>query len=93
LIIDDEIKTLTIAHYIDAFKKEGVRINRTPGYYVHRVDEMIRGDVSIHQVPFPHVLRIVMIMEYDFDNGQNKDALARQVLGDYYEQNKQRLGL
>jgi hypothetical protein len=37
-------------------------------------------------------LQILAITEYDFDNGMDKDALAKQVLGEAgYEENKKRI--
>jgi hypothetical protein len=38
--------------------------------------------------------RLAAIMEYDFDNGQDRDRLAREALGrDLYLSNKKRMGL
>ena len=39
------------------------------------------------------VLMFVAVMEYDFDNGVNKDLLAQKILGlQVYETNRKRFG-
>ena len=43
-------------------------------------------------MPFEQLLQTVAVVEYDFDNGQDKDAMAKKVLGEQgYLKNKQRL--
>ena len=42
--------------------------------------------------PFMNVLSYAAIVEYDFDNGEDKDALARKVLGEeQFTSNRRRL--
>jgi hypothetical protein len=43
------------------------------------------------QRPFGELIQIVAIVDYDFDNGMNKDDLARKVLGEAgFEANRKR---
>jgi len=91
-IIDREIKVLTVAEYIDRFKRAGITIKNTPGHYVDMIDSVAGGDAGYLDAPFMNVLSYAAIVEYDFENGQNKDELARRVLGEAnFQSNKARL--
>ena len=91
-IVDEEIKLLTVSEYIDRFGKLGVRIRKPPGGYVKLIDALANQTVGFLDAPFMNVLSYAAIVEYDFDNGKNKDELARQVLGeDAFRANKQRI--
>lgn len=81
-IIDREIKVLTVAEYIDRFSKMKINIKKSPGFYVQMIDEMVLQNVEMLNIPFGNVLTYVAIMEYDFDNGENKDELAKRTLGE-----------
>ncbi|NTV29056.1 MAG: hypothetical protein HGA80_03130 [Candidatus Omnitrophica bacterium] len=81
-ILDDEIKILTVAEYIDRFKKVGITIKKAPGHYVHVIDSIAAEDAGYLSAPFMNVLSYAAIVEYDFENGQNKDEMARRVLGE-----------
>ena len=93
-MMDDEPKELTVARFIDAFRKKGIYIRKPAGHYVQMIDNMASKNANLLEQPFLNVLRIMAIIEYDYDNGQDKDLMARQVLGtkQAYMQNKQRLG-
>jgi hypothetical protein len=91
-IMDQEIKLLTVAEYIDRFTKVGIRIKGTPGKYAGLIDSMTAQMPGLLEAAFMDVLSYVAIVEYDFDNGQNKDDLARKILGDeQFRANKARL--
>jgi hypothetical protein len=91
-IIDDEIKALTVGEYIDRFAQRGVLIKKSPGHYAKFLDMLVPQMPGILDAPFMNVLSYIAIMEYDFENGQNKDELARQVLGEeIFRSNKARL--
>ncbi|MBP7162845.1 MAG: hypothetical protein KBB26_04860, partial [Candidatus Omnitrophica bacterium] len=64
-------------------------------YYVGLIDSMSRESPDMLTQPFDRVLQIVAIDEYDYENGQDKDMLAYQILGskEAVIQNRQRLGL
>ncbi|MBF0386958.1 MAG: apolipoprotein N-acyltransferase [Candidatus Omnitrophica bacterium] len=92
-IIDREVKLLTVSEFIDRFRKEGIRIGHSPGEYVSKIDALSSSSPEMLQSPFGNLLSYLAVMDYDFDNGQNKDALARKILGEAnYLANKKRLG-
>jgi len=91
LLIDDQSKILTVSEYLDRFHKEGVRINAPPAHYVQSIDQMIAQSPKMLEHPFGELIQIAAIVDYDFDNGMNKDDLARKVLGEEgFEMNKKR---
>ncbi len=91
-IVDREIKLLTVSQFIDRFRKGGIVISHSPGEYVGKIDSVAAGTPEMLNSPFGNLLSYVAIMDYDFENGQNKDELARQVLGDAnFWSNKRRL--
>jgi hypothetical protein len=91
LLMDDQAKLLTVSEYLDRFHKQGVKINAPPTHYVQMIDQITQGNPQMLQRPFGELLQILAIIDYDFDNGMDKDALARAVLGEAgYETNKRR---
>ena len=91
LLIDDQAKVLTVSEYIGRYQKEGVKISAPPSHYVQMIDQIAMQNPQMLQNPFGELLKILAIVDYDFDNGVDKDALARKVLGDAgYEANKKR---
>jgi hypothetical protein len=93
LMMDRAPKEQTVRKYIDFFRQQNVMIRKSPTYYVDLIDQMSEQNPDMLQRPFEDVFRFLAIMEYDFDNGRDPDALAKQVLGDqFYLWNKQRLG-
>jgi hypothetical protein len=92
-IIDPQPKEATIAMYIEWYKQNGMVINKTPSDYVGIIDSMMQNNPEMLKNPFKDILKIVAIIEYDFDNGMNKDMMVQKVLGEQgYQENKQRLG-
>ena len=92
LLPDDQSKLLTVAEYISRFQKQGVKISAPPLHYAQAIDQMAQSNPQMLQRPFGELLQVMAIVEYDFDNGMDKDALAKQVLGDEgYESNKKRI--
>ncbi|MBI3306659.1 MAG: hypothetical protein HYZ84_02475 [Candidatus Omnitrophica bacterium] len=74
-------------------ERENVAITKSPEEYVGKIDAMLSGNESMKTMTLPTLIKIAAVMEYDFYNGQDKEALAQQVLGDQlYQQNKARLG-
>lgn len=91
LLIDDQTKVLTVSEYIDRFHKQGVKISAPPLHYAQMIDEMVKENPQILERPFGELLQILAIVDYDFDNGMDKDVLARKILGDAgYEANRKR---
>jgi hypothetical protein len=92
LLVDNQAKVLTVSEYIDRFHKQGVKINQEPVYYAQMIDQMVTQNPDMLRRPFGELLRMAAIMDYDFDNGMDKDVLAKHVLGPAgFEANKKRL--
>ncbi len=92
LIINREDKQVVVQEFIKDYSAQGVRIQKPAVYYANFIDEMAHGSPEMLEMPFARILQVVAVMEYDFDNGQNKDMLAQKILGpQVYEKNKQRL--
>jgi hypothetical protein len=95
LMIDFEAKEAVVNYYISQYRQEGGHIQKPARHYVELLDSMTSVEPKMLEQPFSNVLRIVAILEYDFDNGQNKDAMAERVLGnpEAVEKNRLRLGI
>ncbi|MFA5088703.1 MAG: hypothetical protein WC552_06685 [Candidatus Omnitrophota bacterium] len=94
LIIDQVSKEMIVAHYIGLFRQKGITLRKLPPHYAGLIDSMSEGNPSLLRKPFAEILQILAILEYDFDNGQNKDAMALKILGQAgFAENKKRLGL
>ena len=90
-LADEKAKLLTVSEYISRFQKEGVKIKQPPLHYVQMIDQLTTQNPQMLQRPFGDMLQVLAIIEYDFDNGMNKDDLAKKVLGEAgFAQNKQR---
>jgi hypothetical protein len=88
---DDKAKVLTVSEYIQRFSDEGAHISQPPEHYAQMIDQMSGQNPDMLNMPFGQLLQIMAIIEYDFDNGMDKDALAKKVLGESgYEANKKR---
>ena len=93
LLIDNQAKAQTVGEYMDRFAKEGVKIQSPAIEYVHMIDDMAIQNPALLTRPFKDILQLVAIMQYDFDNGINRDLLAKKMLGEgMYLANKKRLG-
>ncbi len=79
LLIDKKAKGVTIKHYIDELAKEGGVVRKDPLYYAQVIDDMARQNPQMLDQPFKDVLRIVAIIDYDYDNGQDKDMMAHKI--------------
>lgn len=92
LIIDTSAKEMVMAHYIDQFRQQGITIQNPPALYVNAIDTMSESDREMLKQPFENILRVIAIIEYDFDNGQDKNKMALQILGEKgFQENKERL--
>lgn len=93
-ISDVNYKNLVVSQHIERYRQEGALIRKPAAYYAQFITTMGEGNPALLSRPFSELLRLAAIMEYDFENGQNKDALARSVLGDdMYKVNRKRLGM
>lgn len=94
LIMDYTPKEVTVARYIRLYAEGGIYIRKSTNHYVKLVDSMAKESPDLLKSPFREILRFIAIMEYDFDNGQDRDTLALQALGKkLYQDNRIRLGI
>lgn len=95
LIIDPQPKLGVVEYYVHQFQEQGITIQQPAGHYVELIDGAAQASPEMLDQPMANVLRVLAILEYDFDNGQNKDALALKILGTQQAvaENKKRLGL
>lgn len=92
LIINTQDKQIVVEEFIKKYSSQGISIRKPAGYYANFIDELSKGSPAMLEMSFDRVLQVVAVMEYDFDNGQNKDMLAQKILGPkFYETNKKRL--
>ncbi len=70
-----------------------VGIKKHPSFYAQKIDERIAADPGMQSQPLDRVLMVLAVMEYDFANGEDPEALAQRVLGTVlYEANKKTHG-
>lgn len=95
LIIDRPVKVMVVNYFIKEFAQKGITISKPASHYVSLIDGMAQQTPEMLNRPFSQVLEVVAIIEYDFGNGQNKDAMALKVLGSRQavEADRKRLGL
>ncbi|MBF0385993.1 MAG: hypothetical protein HQL27_09000 [Candidatus Omnitrophica bacterium] len=92
-IADEGAKLKTVEMYISWYAQQGVKMRKPPEEYVFLIDDIAENNSPMLNGSFRDLLKMVAIIEYDFDNGMDKDSLARQVLGEReYQKNRQRLG-
>ena len=91
---DPRAKALILSRYIDLYRRFDTVIEKSPMHYANLIDSMARENPSMFVQPLDQILRVVAILEYDYDNGENKDGLARSILdGAGFSENKRRLGI
>ncbi len=95
LIIDMEAKVMIVSEFIKRYHNQKVNINKPSQHYAELIDSMVSSSPAMLNQPLEQILKIVAVIEYDFNNGQDKDALALKILGtrEAVLQNKKRLGL
>lgn len=88
----DSNRGLAISYFVNEYKKKGTAIKKSPNHYAVMITGMTSQNPALLKLPFERLLQTVAIIEYDFDNGQDKDALAKKILGEAgYLRNKKRL--
>jgi hypothetical protein len=89
--LDQTIKVRAVEGFLLLLKtQEKANIQKPADYYVGRLDEMLQQNPRAAQ-NIPTLLKMMAVMDYDFDNGQDKEQLAKDYLGKLYEANKARL--
>src|SRR5262249_24543794 len=93
LLIDNDAKVRTVSEYIERYRARGVKISKPPAHYAKMLDDMTRQDPQALLQPFGQILQMMAIMEYDLDNGMDREMMAQRLLGPQgYISNKKRLG-
>jgi len=95
LIIDKDAKEMVVVQYIEQYRQKGIIINNSSSVYAEMINGMAQESPEMLNLPFAKILMVAAIMQYDFNNGEDKDALALKILGSYdaVKKNKERLGL
>jgi hypothetical protein len=62
--------------------RDNVAILNTGEFYAGKIDETLKANPSVANMDIMTLMRVLAIMEYDFYNGENKDALAKKTLGE-----------
>ncbi|HOY08627.1 MAG TPA: hypothetical protein PLB05_00960 [Candidatus Omnitrophota bacterium] len=95
LMVDADAKEAVVAYFLKEFRGKGIVIQKPAWYYAGLIESMSQESPEMLAQPFDRVLQVVAIIEYDYENGQDKDMLAYQILGskEAVVQNRQRLGL
>ena len=94
LIMEIQAKVLTVDRWIHQYQEKGVTIRKPPLYYAQMIDGLSQQNPAMLNQPFDKLLQFVAIVEYDFDNGVDKDQLAQKFLGEKaWKSNRHRLGL
>ena len=71
--------------------RDNVALLNHSEFYAGKIDETLRTNPMVVNLDITTMLRILAIMEYDFYNGENKDALALKTLGQQgFDQNRTR---
>ncbi len=69
---------------------QNTAILRSADFYTKQIDEGLSSNPAMRNADIMTVLRMMAVAEYDFYNGQNKDALAKEVLGEQVYQSLQK---
>ena len=95
LIIDKPAKDAVVSFFIAQFQNQRTIIRKPASYYASMIDTMAQTQPAMLNLPLPNILEILAVVDYDFDNGQNKDAMAMKILKtqDAVMKNRQRLGM
>src|SRR3989338_4955075 len=72
-IVQANDKLYVVKRYIERYRKNRVYIRYKPQLYVMAIDDLLKRNPQYIQKPFEHVLMIMAVMQYDFDNGEDQD--------------------
>ena len=88
---DKQYKSQVVTRYIERYKQQGIVLRKPAESYVRLIDDMLATDRKLLQRPFAEVLKRAAVVEYDFGNGENPDAMVRKLFGEkFFQQNKKR---
>lgn len=81
--LDRDTKLTLIEGLKQMFKeKSNVIICKPTQFYVDAINEMIEADSEAQYYKLGVIFKTIAIMEYDFDEGVDKDETARKWLGE-----------
>lgn len=83
LQISDQERLLVVAAVIEMFRSQNDAVISNPApYYVQRINQTLAQNATTRDMSIDRLIMILAVMDYDFDNGQDKDELAKQILGE-----------
>ena len=81
---DDKVEIIRSA--IELLKeKESVTIRKSAEFYVGKLEELIKESPDSLDLPLGVLFKTVVILEYDYDEGIDKEETVRKYLGSYYK--------
>ncbi len=88
--MDEENKRDFIHNLRQTFEeKDNVLIKKPTDYYVKMIDKVVESAPQAASLKLGAIFKTIVIIEYDFDEGIDKDKTAKQWLGEYYEKLKE----
>ncbi len=63
-------------------ERQNSAIMRPADFYVTQIDQGLSTNAQLQNADILSIVKMMAVMEYDFYNGQDKDALAKEVLGE-----------
>lgn len=83
--MDREDKIKLIDNFKQMYKEQqGVIINQSAEYYVDEIDKAIEADPKAQNYKLKIIFTTIAVMDYDFDEGIDKDETAGKWLGPAY---------
>ena len=80
-IQDQRAKALILSRYIDLYQQFDIVIEKSPLHYANLIDSMARKNPGMLTQPLDQLLRVVAILEYDYNNGENKGRIGQKYFG------------
>ena len=62
--------------------RQNSAILRPAEFYVSQIDQAVAANSDLQNADLLTVVKMMSVMQYDFYNGQDKDVLAKEVLGE-----------
>jgi len=82
----DKKKKIEIIDTLKSMLKEksNVIVTQPAEFYIERIDDMAENDTQVKNFTLGAVFKAIAIIEYDYDEGIDKDKTAKKWLGGYY---------
>lgn len=81
--LSEENKTRAVEASILVYRtRDNAAILKSADFYAGQVDQAMQANPALQGSNLMTIIRILAVMEYDFYNGQNKDELAKETLGE-----------